>query len=148
MLRAHVNQTVQRYPMSSLLSLAWLLLVLPLAKSALLISHAINKPNTQQTSDANDFVNVKSHACKRETVLARRLVQMITTVEENQEKWLLLIVTRFWADMPYKTDKKFNRNTLKLNSLSLKVLNVHFFPPRNIKPSNTKQTNKQKNIRL
>ena len=46
--------------------------------------------------------------------------------------------------MPYKTDKKFNRNTLKLNSLSLKVLNVHFFLPRNIKPSNTKQTNKKK----
>ena len=32
--------------------------------------------------------------------------------------FILLIFTRFWADIPYKRDNKFNRNTLKLNSLS------------------------------
>ena len=73
--------------MSSLLSLAWLLLVLPLAKSASLISHVIiNKPNTQLTSDAKDFVNAKSHACKRETVLARAQASTKITVKENKEK--------------------------------------------------------------
>ena len=39
-----------------------------------LVSRVGNKPNTQLSSDVNDFVNAKSHACKRETS-ARRLVQ-------------------------------------------------------------------------
>ena len=44
------------------------------AKYSSLVSRVLNKTNTQLTSDANDFVNAKSHACKRETS-ARRLVQ-------------------------------------------------------------------------
>ena len=55
-------------------SLVWLLLVLVFTKSASLVSRVVNKPNTQLTSNANDFVNAKNHAYKRETS-ARRLVQ-------------------------------------------------------------------------
>ena len=46
-----------------------------------------------------------------------------------------MIITNFYTILPcipYKRDNKFNRNTLKLNSLSPKVLNSHIFPPRNI----------------
>ena len=61
----------------------------------------------------------------------------ITAVEENQGKWLLLTFTWFWTDIPHKTDNKFSRNTLKLNSLSHKVLNLHIFPPRNMNSTNS-----------
>ena len=71
--------------MSSFFPVAWLLLVLAFTKSASLVSQILNKPNIQPTSDANDFVNAKSHACKRETS-ARRLVKKITTVEKTQGK--------------------------------------------------------------
>ena len=46
--------------------------------------------------------------------------------------WLLQTFTQFWLDKPNKTDYKFNRNTLRLNSLLHKVLNLHIVPPRNI----------------
>ena len=55
-------------------SLVWLLLVLAFTKSTSLVSRIVNKPNTQLTSNANDFINAKNHACKGETC-ARRLVQ-------------------------------------------------------------------------
>ena len=55
-------------------SLVWLLLVLAFTKSASLDSRVVNKPNTQLTSNTNDFVNAKNHACKRETS-AHRLGQ-------------------------------------------------------------------------
>ena len=38
-------------------SLVWLLLVLAFTKSASLVSRVVNKPNTQLTINANDFVN-------------------------------------------------------------------------------------------
>ena len=31
------------------------------------VFRVVNKPNTQVTSDANDYVNAKSHAYKKET---------------------------------------------------------------------------------
>ena len=31
------------------------------------VFRVVNKPNTQITSDANDYVTAKSHACKKET---------------------------------------------------------------------------------
>ena len=117
-------------PWAVFFPLAWLLLVLAFTKSPSLVSRVLNKPNTQPTSDANDFVKAKSHACKRET--CSHASTKIRTVEKTQGKWLLLIFTRFWADIPYKRDKKFNTNTLKLNSLSPKVLNSHIFPLRNV----------------
>ena len=55
-------------------SLVWLLLVLAFTKSASLDSRVVNKPNTQLTSNTNDFVNAKNHACRRETS-AHRLGQ-------------------------------------------------------------------------
>ena len=42
---------------------------------ASLVSHVVNKPNTQLKRDANDFVNAKSLEGKRET-FALRLVQL------------------------------------------------------------------------
>ena len=44
---------------------------------------------------------------------------------EKSGQWLLLTFIRFRSDMLYKTDNKFNRNTLTLNILSHKVLNLH-----------------------
>ena len=38
-------------------ALVWLLLVLAFTKCALLVSRVVNKPNTQLTSNVNDFVN-------------------------------------------------------------------------------------------
>ena len=45
--------------------------------------------------------------------------------------------TRFWAVIHYKKDNKFNRNTLKLNSLPYKVLGLHMFLPLNINSINS-----------
>ena len=50
-------------------SLGWLLLVLAFTRSASLVSRVVNKPNTQLTSNADDFVDAKNHACQRETSL-------------------------------------------------------------------------------
>ena len=51
-------------PSEQFFSLAWLLAHM---KSASLVSCVVNKPNMQLTNYANDFVNTKSHTCKRET---------------------------------------------------------------------------------
>ena len=117
--------------MSSFFPVAWLLLVLAFTKSASLVSQVLNKPNIQPTSDANDFVNAKSHACKRETS-ARRLVKRLQRLRKLRENDIITNFHTILPCIPYKRDNKFNRNTLKLNSLSPKVLNSHIFPPRNI----------------
>ena len=58
----------------------------------------------------------------QERTSAWRLVQKITVVEENQGKKLLLLTfAGLSSDIPYKSDNKFNRNTLKLNNLSCHV---------------------------
>ena len=69
MLQEHVNQNCMEIPHEHFFSfsLAWLLLILAFTKSASLVSRVVNKPNTQLTSDVNDFVNTESHTCKRET---------------------------------------------------------------------------------
>ena len=72
--------------MSSFFPLAWLLLVLAFTKPASLVSRVFNKPNTQPTSDENDFVNAKSHACKTERNLRSQASTKITTVEKTQGK--------------------------------------------------------------
>ena len=72
--------------MSSFFPLAWLLLVLAFTKSASLVSRVLNKSNTQLTSDANDFVNVKGHACKTERNLFSQASTKIKTVEKTQGK--------------------------------------------------------------
>ena len=52
-----------------------------------------------------------------------------------------MVITDFYSilnrQITYKTDNKFNRNTLKLNILLHKVLNLHIFPPRNISSTNS-----------
>ena len=55
--------------------------------------------------------------------------------------WLLPTFTQFWAEKPNKTEKRIQQeytqtDTLKLNSLLHKVLNLHIFPPRNINSTN------------
>ena len=62
-LREHVNQNCMEIPREQFFSLAWLLAYM---KSASLVSCVVNKPNMQLTNYANDFVNTKSHTCKRE----------------------------------------------------------------------------------
>lgn len=49
---------------SSGFSLAWLLEFMKLF--ALLVISIVKKLTTQLTSNANDFMNAKSHACKRD----------------------------------------------------------------------------------
>ena len=66
---------VRRYPVSSCFSLAWLL---AFTKSfASLVSRLVNKPNTQLTSNENNFVKaktVKAMHARAEKTSARRLV--------------------------------------------------------------------------
>ena len=62
-LREHVNQNCMEIPREQFFSLAWLLAYM---KSASLVSCVVNKPNMLLTNYANDFVNTKSHTCKRE----------------------------------------------------------------------------------
>ena len=58
----------QLSPASRGFFLAWLL---AFTKSfAWLVCRNVNKPTTQQTSNANDFVNAKSHARETEPLLA------------------------------------------------------------------------------
>ena len=58
--------------MSICFCLTWLLAI---TKSfALLVSLVVKKPNTELTSDANDFVTGESQACKKE-ICSHRLVQ-------------------------------------------------------------------------
>ena len=54
-------------------------------------------------------------------------------IVRTHQPWSNLYITDFWTilirQITYKTDNKFNgRNTLKLNSLSHKMLNLHIFP--------------------
>ena len=47
---------------------------------------------------------------------------------------IIINLTRFYAEISYKTDKKFNRNAHELNNCLLdKVLNLHIFPLLSIK---------------
>ena len=65
-LRERINHNCTwRYPVSSGFFLAWLLEFTKLFAS--LVISIINKPTTQLTSNANDFMNAESHACKRES---------------------------------------------------------------------------------
>ena len=48
------------------------------------VSRVINKPNTQLTSDANDFVNAESWPCLQERNLSSKASAKIATVEEDQ----------------------------------------------------------------
>ena len=58
-----MNQNCMEIPREQFFSLAWLLAYM---KSASLVSCVVNKPNMLLTNYANDFVNTKSHTCKRE----------------------------------------------------------------------------------
>ena len=90
------------------------------------------------TSDANEFVNAESRSCVQERNLclkASAKIKRFRKIRENDCYWLLndFEQTNYFNE----TDNKFNRNILKLNSLSHKLLNIHIFPPQNVNSTNS-----------
>ena len=83
----------------------------------------------------------KTNACdllqnQKETFKFGALLILSCDKLRSHFAFTLLVFAWFWADISYKRDNKFNRNTLKLNSLPHKVLDLHMFTPRNINSTN------------